>query len=203
MFTMNRWLMSLMGLSLVVGCATKHPPKDLVSSGQVKFEPVATSEAELPAPSSQLAGDVIQIDGVVKRKPDYNGPLDGHVKIEFVSATGEVLEQFPIEWEPQDVPTSGDRQAEYALNYGWVPPAGTTVRVSIVEDVDWVNLGGGGDSKGPRTAGRAQNLPSGPRTPRPTGQPKSGRAGGTPGTPRQHSSSPGTPGASRGGRGHR
>ena len=125
---MKRWMLGVLGVSFLLGCAHETPPKDLVSSGLVKVQPVASNQADLPAPRVLMSGDVMEISGVVKRKADYNGPLDGHVKIEILSPTGQVLEQFPIEWQPQDVPVTGNREAEYALSYGWVPPQGTTVR---------------------------------------------------------------------------
>ena len=203
---MKQLLACLAGIWLIVGCAQeKQPPKDLVSSGLMKFQPVPTNEADLPTPKVALSDDVMMISGVVKRKPDYNGPLDGHVKIELLDASGQVLEQFPIEWQPQDVPLNGTREAEYALNYGWVPPEGTTLRVSVVEDVDSVSVASGGaGGKGPRAAGNPQGPPTKAQTPGVTGHPKSGFAGGTAGTPRQASSTPRTPGASRSrGRGHR
>jgi hypothetical protein len=197
------WIAGFVVMLLSAGCAGHHPTTDLVSTGQVKVQPIASNAADLPAPSVRMSSDVMQIKGVVRRKPDYNGPLDGHVKIEILDPQNAVLAQFPIEWQPQDVPLTGSRQAEYALNYGWVPPEGTTLRISIVEDVDSVSLGGGGDSKGPRTAGNPQGLPTKVRTPSPTGTAKNGFAPGTPGTPHQRSSTPSTPGASRGGRGRR
>jgi hypothetical protein len=203
---MKQLLAGMAGIVLLAGCASNLPTKDHVSAGFVKVQPVETPEAALPTTSVHLDGDVMKISGIIKRKPGYNGPLDGHVRIEFASPTGEVLNEFPLDWDPQDVPITGERQAQYAIDYGWVPPQGTTMRVTIEEDAEFVGVGngtGGGDSSGPRTAGGPQKAPSGIRTPRPTGQAKSGHAGGTPGTPRQRTSTPSTPGASRGGRGHR
>jgi hypothetical protein len=169
----------------------------------VHVQPVSNDEAEVAPPSVTMNGDVMTVSGIVKRKPDYNGPLDGHVKIEFLDGSQKVIDQFPIEWNPSEVPLNGNRQAGYKLEYGWLPPEGTTVRISVVEDTDEVLQTEGGNATGMRTGGNPEGVPSGVHTPRPTGTPRRGMAPGTPGMSRQGTASPSTPGSGRSGRGRR
>ncbi len=199
---MPRRMLGLLGVSLLMGCSVFQPHKDLVAMGKVHVEPISTNEAELPPPKVIMSGDVMTISGVVKRKPNYNGPLDGHVKIELLDASQKVIGQFPTEWTPSEVPVNGKRQADYSLEYGWVPPDGTTVRVSVVQDTDEIlQQAGGGNASGPHTGGNPQGLPTSVHTPSDAGHTKSGFAPGTPGMAHQGNNSPSTPGADR--RGHR
>ena len=123
---MPRRMLGLLGVSLLMGCSVFQPHKDLVAMGKVHVEPISTNEAELPPPKVIMSGDVMTISGVVKRKPNYNGPLDGHVKIELLDASQKVIGQFPTEWTPSEGPVNGKRQADYSLEYGWVPPGAGT-----------------------------------------------------------------------------
>jgi hypothetical protein len=185
---------------MTVGCATHG--KDLVSTGRVHVEHIDTDQVTLLPPSVKLNGDVTELRGVVQRKPGYDGPVDGHVQIQILDASGALVDEFPLNWEPDPIPTTGKRQAQYELSYGLTPPQGATVRVSIsdVTGNESYAGGGGGGSGGPRTAGNPAQLPTHLRTPGTTGSPRSGMAPSTPGTPHQRSSAPRTPG---GGRGHR
>ena len=179
----------------IVGCASNRTTD--TRRLPVQVEP--SSQVELPQPSVSWEQNVLNVSGVVRRKPGVDDAVEGHIHVDLVSADGELLDQVLLRWIPSSIPVDGARESTYSANYGWQPPPNARVRIAILDD-EQEHAFPGPEVSGGGAAGTAAGAPRGMGTPGTLGQPKTGKARGTPGTPKQKTSTPRTPGGGRGGK---
>jgi hypothetical protein len=197
--------------TLACGCSrsTSH---DLVAGRVVSLDPLRSDRYDLLPPTVTRDQDgVVTFRGEVRRRSPGDGrPTDEHLHLDILDPKGEWIDQIALRWQPQTIPTGGERKAAYEVSYFWNPPRGTTVRLSIADDSHDTSLGssgGGGSGTGTGSTGIAgvPGQPKGPNTPSPGGSPRQG-ATRTPMQPRQPGQprTPGVPlGRSGSSRGHR
>ena len=196
-------LLMFAALAAGAGCSSAGH-KDLVADHVVKLDQVRSDRYDLSPPSVTRDDDgVVTFRGDVRRRAGDTAPTDEHLHLDILDPKGEWIDQIALHWQPQAIPTSGDRKAAYEVSYFWQPPAGTTVRLSVADDshdTSVSNTAGGasGTSGGSHAIGVSAH-PAGPNTPSPGGSPRQG-ATRTPSQPRQPSQ-PRTPGVPTGSRG--
>ena len=88
----------------------------------------------LPTPTVTNHGDTLVVSGTVQRKPGADGPIPGYVSVTFLNKDRRWIDWLPAKWTPQEIPTTGKREAHYSARYGWKPPPGTIVRVEYSKD---------------------------------------------------------------------
>lgn len=138
------------GLLLSAGCASKPVT---ASAGNIKVVAENSRLVELPPPTVVCDDGVLKVSGVAKRKEGVDTPLVGHVLLIVADKDGKGIKYLRLGWTPSDIPTTGDRQSAYSLNYVWTPPSGSTLYVTYDEEPDFRVAGG--------RAGSAANISSG------------------------------------------
>jgi len=191
------------------GCSSPPSHRDLVAEHVVKLDEVRSDRYDLSPPIVTRDSDgVVTFRGDVRRRAGDNAPSDEHLHLDILDPKGEWIDQIALHWQPQTIPTSGERKAAYEVSYFWQPPAGTTLRLSVADDSHDTSLGSGGGGNATTPGAHAVGVsghPAGPNTPSPGGSPRQG-ATRTPMQPHQPGQ-PRTPGVGLGGRssghGHR
>jgi len=146
--------------SLLVACSGSKPV-NLAATGELHVVSQPAPLVEMPVPAVVRESDVIEITGVVRRKPGVDGPVPGHVDLVFVDSRGQTLAKLRLNWVPRQIPASGAREAAYSVRYGWLPPAGSTLQVAYHEGPDFSPPGT--SSKANVSVGRAlYNQPGAP-----------------------------------------
>jgi len=143
---------------LLAGCfGTPKGTNHFETSGkQGSVAVVANDLVILDLPTVEISRHgIVTISGTVHRKPGVSGELPGRVDIEFLDSEGQYLDGLPALLTPRAVPVDPNALATYTTNYGYMPPAGSTVRVHFVdrqtqieEDLAGDNYGSGGAGGG-------------------------------------------------------
>lgn len=94
---------------------------------------VADYAVVVDTPVVRIDHGVTSITGTLHRQPGNTDEITGRLDIEFIASDGDVLDGLPCRFVPRKLPTDPGATASYSINYGWVPPAGTTVRVKFVD----------------------------------------------------------------------
>jgi hypothetical protein len=122
----------------LAGCAyvpSLSKPVDLVAAQKVTVKAKSGPKLEVAAPSVTVNEEVTSISGAVKRKPNVDGSIEGFLLLSISSKQGELLDELAMAWIPRDIPTTGDRSAQYSANLGWTVPEGAIIEVAYVEKV--------------------------------------------------------------------
>lgn len=151
---------SLVALLLLAGCSSK--PVSLSAGTELKVLPQDSKLVELPPPAISKQDGVLVITGIVKRKAGFDGPIPGHLDVEFLNSKGQEVNMLRLNWVPRQLPTSGSRESSYDVHYAWIPPAGSSIKICYHEGWDTGTGGGvGGGSGGGRVGPVQYNTPGG------------------------------------------
>jgi hypothetical protein len=150
--TMSNWRsvklgsIAILAAVLAGGCSSSSKPPEGIS-----VEATDNDLMDFSAPQVKISGGVMTISGTVTRKPGVHDAINGRVDIDVIAANGEELAWLPALLTPTPVPDDEKGESTYIVNYGMVPPAGTTVQVHFVdqatatqEDINNSELGGYG-----------------------------------------------------------
>jgi hypothetical protein len=99
----------------------------------VKVEIIQDKQIHVLAPIVEFDSGVMNITGYVRRKPGVRGVITGRVDIQVVDPDGTELDWIPALVVPSSIPTEGRGEAGYVIHYGWIPPAGSIIKVSFVD----------------------------------------------------------------------
>jgi hypothetical protein len=122
------------------------------SNGRWHVQVKSSDVLALSTPALDTDDEGLVVTGTVTRTPSANGVIPGHLLFSVLSAqSGNVLDQFTTLWDPEEIPTNGNRSATYQVHYGRVPPDGSIVRIEHekVDNPDDVSTyGAAGGAKG-------------------------------------------------------
>jgi uncharacterized membrane protein YgcG len=129
----------------------------------VQVQVLQDKQVRLLTPEVKFDDGVMTVIGYVRRRPGVRTVLSGRIDIDVLDTEGNVLDWIPALLYPNPVPTEGRGEAGYVIHYGWIPPAGSIVKVrfvdsktAIIEDTsDSETIGGsyGSHSGGGRSGG--------------------------------------------------
>jgi len=160
-------LTGLLTLALLSGCASTQPtpgkleglPKDV----RVVVEP--SSQVDLQPPGVLVSDGVMYIQGTARRKAGVTADISGRMSIDFVDRDGKEIDQLDAMLAPDPMPSEGKGESGYGVNYGWIPPEGTTIHFTFL-DAKAAALDDLGDSPDEGAGGkRALQSGKGARTP--------------------------------------
>jgi hypothetical protein len=152
-------------IGALTGCNSAAKPMNHYEEGgtQGSVAVVANDTVILDLPSVKIDDGSTIITGTVHRRPRITGEIAGRVDIEFLGPDGEYLDGLPALLTPRTVPADPNTSTTYFTTYGYVPPAGSTVRVHFVdhetqieEDAAGNNYGYGGGNAGRGGSGGSQ-----------------------------------------------
>ena len=125
------------GLGLVAGCHESRPAGSIdepAATSGLKAEGVSTDFVEVGRPRVEIDDGVLNVSGHVRRKLlAASSKIEGRVDVDIIGPDGAMLTWLPAVLAPNPLPTEGSGEAGYELHYGWLPPAGSTVRVHFVD----------------------------------------------------------------------
>jgi hypothetical protein len=143
----------------LVGCQSDGTSTGRSSNAsQLPAAVVSNLYVHLDQPSVTIDDGNVVISGAVRRKPGIRWLLVGRVDIEFVASNGYVLDELPALITPGTVSMDPNVPSLYSTSYGYIPPAGSSVRVHYVdsdtaarEDIEGYDFGsvGGAVAAGP------------------------------------------------------
>jgi hypothetical protein len=150
-------LAAVTAVALLVGCAGSKPSagEGPATSSGLRVEGVSNDFVEVARPTVEIDDDVMTIRGNVHRRGGGPQAISGRVDIDILGSDGQQLAWLPAVLAPNPLPSDGTGEAGYIIHYGWIPPAGSTVRVhfvdtktAAVEDADDIEYSTGGGHGG-------------------------------------------------------
>jgi len=99
----------------------------------VQVQVIQDKLVRLLTPEIKIDDGVLNVTGYVRRRPGVRSVLTGRIDIEVVDAQGTLLDWIPAVLYPNPIPTEGRGESGYVIHYGWVPPAGSIVKVHFVD----------------------------------------------------------------------
>jgi hypothetical protein len=144
-----------LGCLLAAGCHGSGSKDTLdepaTSASGLHAEGQSSDLVDVGRPLVEVSDGVLNVSGHVRRKAGTTATIAGRVNIDVIGPDGAMLVWLPAVLAPNPLPTEGGGEAGYEIHYGWVPPAGSTVRVHFVdaktaalEDADETEYSGGG-----------------------------------------------------------
>ena len=152
-------------LVVLGGCDSQSsPPSDAPPPPEtVRVEAVSDKQVEVTPPTVTIADGVMDVSGYVRRLATARREIRGRVDIDVTDPDGEVLAWIPALLTPEKLPAQAGGEAGYVVHYGWVPPAGSIVKVrfvdkatAVIEDSEGAEYEGatGGHAATPHGGGR-------------------------------------------------
>jgi hypothetical protein len=117
---------------LLIGCSQNH---DLVATRHVSIQTDPGSHATLTGPAVVASGNDIKISGSVTRKEGDDTPLAGHVDISVIDESGNVTDTVAASLTPRNIPTSGERRSTFGFEAVGIPPAGSIIKATFVDEL--------------------------------------------------------------------
>ncbi len=118
---------------LLGGCAgTGRSLESNAGAGRWVVKTIGDDKVIFGNPQIAVVGNEFVVTGTLTRTPGYKGEIDGRVAVIFLSTQGEFLNQIILTLDRQEVPAAGS--AGYSLQYGWIPPTGSTVVIELAGD---------------------------------------------------------------------
>lgn len=143
---------------LLIGCSENH---DLVATRHVSIQTDPGNHATLSGPEVIAKGNDVSISGSVTRKEGDDTPLAGHVDISVIDESGNVTDTVAASLTPRNIPTSGERRSTFGFEAVGIPPAGSIIKATFVDElhpttqylVGMTSEGGGGSMGGGKGGG--------------------------------------------------
>jgi hypothetical protein len=115
------------------GCLANRT--NLVEHGIVTIERTELRRLYFPWVGVYLEDHKAVVSGSIRRRPQYQAPVQGVVAVELISPTGEILEHVETPYFPRSIPTggarhSGPRRSQFKVRLNTLPPKGSIVRVA-------------------------------------------------------------------------
>jgi hypothetical protein len=121
--------------AILVFCCGCSFNRDLVATNQVSITTDPGANVMIVGPQVIANGDEVRISGAVIRKPGNETAMAGYVEIAAVDQNGTVTDTVQASLNPRRIPTTGDRQSTFDFMALGVPPKGTTLRASFVDEL--------------------------------------------------------------------
>lgn len=99
----------------------------------IKVQMIQDKQVRLLTPAVDFGGGVMNITGLVRRRPGVHGVIAGRVDIDVVDSDNNNLDWIPALLYPSPMPSEGKGESGYTIHYGWIPPVGSIIRVRFVD----------------------------------------------------------------------
>jgi len=117
------------------GC---YSTSDLARDGHVQVQAVDTRSLDIGIPSVRQDGSDLVVSGMIRKYPQTAGPTMGHLHVELINPTGEVIQWAVAEWSPPALhasrPGRGGNGGHYYVRVPWTIPRDVMIRVSVGKD---------------------------------------------------------------------
>jgi hypothetical protein len=168
----NRKVVACCLMALVYGCRSSDTGEEQDPSVPpppegVTVQVLQDKQVRLLTPEVKFDDGVMTVTGYVRRRPGVRSIISGRIDIDVLDTDGNTLDWIPALLYPNPVPTEGRGESGYIIHYGWIPPAGSVVRVrfadsktAIIEDTTHSETVGGsyGSHSGSRPSGGAGGM---------------------------------------------
>jgi hypothetical protein len=118
--------------SLLIGCSQT---RDLVATHQVSIQTDPGNHATITGPEVVAKENDITISGTVTRKEGDDLAMAGHVDISVIDQFGNVTDTVAASLTPRNIPTTGDRSSTFNFQALGVPPAGSVIKATFVDEL--------------------------------------------------------------------
>jgi hypothetical protein len=130
-----RFAITLLCAGIVVGLSGCSVERDLVATHHITVQNDPGDNAIISGPDVIAKGDDVVISGVVSRKPGNTTPMAGHVEISVLDDSGAVSDTVEASLSPRTIPTAGERRSTFTFQALGVPPEGSTIKATFVDEL--------------------------------------------------------------------